>query len=163
LNIFVLDENPKKSAKYHCDKHVNKMLLEATQILNTALYKSDLGTLAFYEKCFENHPCCEWAAESRWNFMYLLQHTHALGEEYISRFSKDEKHLSHRKLTRAFDGMTKEMIRREMPSEPFSEPPLAMPDEYKSEDTVKSYREYYREEKVPQDWCEWSNEKPDWI
>lgn len=163
MNIFVLDQNPKQSARYHCDKHVNKMILEGAQILNTTLHKNDLSTLAFYDKTHENHPCCEWAASSKWNFLALLQHTCALGEEYISRFSKDEKHASHRKLTQAFDGFTKDQIRRELPSEPFSEPPLAMPDEYKSEDVVESYRSYYRDEKASQEWCEWSNEKPDWL
>lgn len=131
MNLFLLDENPKHSAK---------MILEGTQILNTALHKNNLSTLAFYKKTHENHPCCEWASESRWNFMFLLQHTYALGEEYISRFSKDERHASHRKLARTFDGYTKDMIRRELPSEPF-----------------------YRNEKVPQDWCDSSNEEPDWI
>ena len=28
MNIFFLDENPSLSAKYHCDKHVVKMILE---------------------------------------------------------------------------------------------------------------------------------------
>jgi len=29
MNIFLLDKNPEKCAKYHCDKHVVKMILES--------------------------------------------------------------------------------------------------------------------------------------
>jgi len=36
MNIFVLSKNPKRAAKYHLDKHVIKMLLEACQLLYTA-------------------------------------------------------------------------------------------------------------------------------
>ena len=36
MNIFVLDETPKKSAEYHCDKHVVKMILESGQMMCTS-------------------------------------------------------------------------------------------------------------------------------
>lgn len=36
MNLFVLAKNPKRAAKYHLDKHVIKMLLEACQLLYTA-------------------------------------------------------------------------------------------------------------------------------
>ena len=36
MNIFVLDKTPEMSAKYHCDKHVVKMILESGQMLCTA-------------------------------------------------------------------------------------------------------------------------------
>jgi hypothetical protein len=36
MNIFVLHPNPKKAARWHADKHVIKMLLEAVQMLYTA-------------------------------------------------------------------------------------------------------------------------------
>ena len=35
VNIFILDENPKTCAEYHCDKHVIKMILESAQMLST--------------------------------------------------------------------------------------------------------------------------------
>lgn len=38
MNIFKLDENPFVCAKYHCDKHVPKMGLETTQMMNTAIH-----------------------------------------------------------------------------------------------------------------------------
>lgn len=36
MNIFVLSKSPRRAAKYHLDKHVIKMLLEACQLLYTA-------------------------------------------------------------------------------------------------------------------------------
>ena len=36
MNIFVLDRDPEVAARYHCDKHVCKMILEAGQMLCTA-------------------------------------------------------------------------------------------------------------------------------
>ena len=37
MNLFYLDEDLDKCAEYHVDKHVNKMILEAAQILCTCL------------------------------------------------------------------------------------------------------------------------------
>ena len=36
MNIFVLDDSPRKSAVAHCDKHVCKMMIEYAQMLSTA-------------------------------------------------------------------------------------------------------------------------------
>lgn len=36
MDIFRLDNDPTVCAKYHCDKHVVKMILEYAQILSTA-------------------------------------------------------------------------------------------------------------------------------
>lgn len=38
MNIFVLDPNPQIAASYHCDKHINKMAVEACQMLTAAVY-----------------------------------------------------------------------------------------------------------------------------
>lgn len=36
MNIFVLSQSPQEAARYHCDKHVVKMILEYGQMLSTA-------------------------------------------------------------------------------------------------------------------------------
>ena len=36
MNIFILDKNPIKAAREHCDKHVVKMIVESGQMLSTA-------------------------------------------------------------------------------------------------------------------------------
>ena len=38
MNLFYLDEDLDKCAEYHVDKHVNKMILEAAQLINTNLW-----------------------------------------------------------------------------------------------------------------------------
>jgi hypothetical protein len=45
MNIFVLHRNPRKSARWHADKHVIKMLLESVQMLYTAHWVSTYPTL----------------------------------------------------------------------------------------------------------------------
>ena len=42
MNIFHLHKDPKICAKYHCDKHVVKMILETAQMLSTA-YRRNFG------------------------------------------------------------------------------------------------------------------------
>ena len=42
MNLFYLDENLDKCAEYHVDKHVNKMILEAAQILCTVIWVDTL-------------------------------------------------------------------------------------------------------------------------
>jgi hypothetical protein len=37
MNIFVLDLDPRRCARYHCDFHVGKMITETAQILSTVL------------------------------------------------------------------------------------------------------------------------------
>ena len=44
MNIFVLDRNIRKCARYHCDQHVVKMTLESVQILCTVLNERGVST-----------------------------------------------------------------------------------------------------------------------
>ena len=59
MNIFVLDQNIEKCAKYHCDKHVIKMILESAQMLSSVvrIQGFDIG----YKLTHKNHPCSIWA------------------------------------------------------------------------------------------------------
>jgi hypothetical protein len=36
MNIFYLSDDPVQCAKWHCDQHVTKMILEYAQLLSTA-------------------------------------------------------------------------------------------------------------------------------
>ena len=42
MNLFYLDNDLDKCAEYHVDKHVNKMILEAAQLLCTAIWVDTL-------------------------------------------------------------------------------------------------------------------------
>jgi hypothetical protein len=77
--------------------------------------------------------------------------------EYYHRYGKH--HLSVQKL---HDANIVDLICDFIPDGDFTEPPLAMPDEYKVADTVESYRNYYRNTK--QHLHNWTNRGiPAWL
>lgn len=43
MNIFYLNENPVQAAQWHCDGHVNKMIVESCQMMSTAVRMSQPG------------------------------------------------------------------------------------------------------------------------
>jgi hypothetical protein len=145
MNIFFLDWNPKKAAEYHCDKHVVKMILECAQLLYCAHWiLSPCGVPEFaYKKTHVNHPCSIWVRESVENYEWLCNLAMALCEEFTFRYGKTHKTQKH----------IEWLIR----NPPFDIPAihqtpirLAMPDEYKNEDPIESYRRFYRESKMKQ-------------
>ena len=133
MNIFVLDSNPVYAAKYHCDSHVIKMILESAQMMCTVLNEQGFETP--YKSTHKNHPCTIWLRESIDNWYWLYQLAEELNKQYKLRYQKFSNHKS-------FD------VIRKLPTPnlpkigltPFAQ---AMPDEYRSEDAVKAYRKYY--------------------
>lgn len=172
MNVFVLSRDHEKRAQYHCDTHVNKMLLESAQILNTALHLNGAdGRHTFYQPTHKNHPWTKWAARRYANWEWLFEHARALGDEFLYRSEKD-RHATLEKMQDTwidqFDG---DASRREgYLSRNFDEDgartafPQCFDDQYKiAGDPVQAYRDYYVAEKVPQDWCSWTTEVPDWV
>lgn len=106
MNIFILHKTPKINAKYHCDKHVIKMILESVQMLYTAHWILQLDDDWFfncklktnskpYKKVHVNHPCTKWVRESVSNYRYLCVLTMSLCEEYTYRYKKIHKCQKH--------------------------------------------------------------------
>lgn len=139
MNIFVLDTDPRTCARYHCDKHVIKMILESAQLLCTArrMYNEE----APYKATHVNHPCSKWVRESKANYIWLFTLMHHLNDEYRSRYQKTRNHLSYEKMI------------------PYHTPPLkmpgthltpwrqCMPTQYHCDKVVEAYRTYYIHEK----------------
>lgn len=154
MNIFVLDNNPKLAARYHCDKHVIKMCLEYAQLLSTAVHECDgVVTDGLYRPTHRNHPCAIWVRESIGNVMWLRELLKHLGMEYRQRYGKEHRSvavglLAARRLTRCLP------IR---PRTPFV---LAMPDQYRSGDAVAAYRAYYIADKAA--FARWKTGAPKW-
>lgn len=145
MNIFYLDEDPIEAARFHCDKHVVKMIIESAQLLSNVfhvLQPSMVAKSPIYKKTHLNHPSSMWVRESERNFEWLVELFGALCDEYSSRFGKT--HATEKKLRDFFENCPS-------PYGPFkgrwSQPPLCMPDKYKCESRVESYRAYYRGEK----------------
>ena len=153
MNIFILDKDPEKAAHYHCDKHVVKMCLESVQILSSVWIKN--GLPAPYRLTHENHPCVVWAGACRENLHWMLIHSHALFHAYMARYSRIHKSFY------ALIELEK-TGRPNIPSAggitPFAQ---AMPEEYKQEDAVSAYRNYYIKEKAC--FAKWEyTVTPDW-
>lgn len=92
MNIFVLDTDIETCARYHCDQHAIKMILESVQLLCTALNKK--GFVTPYKSTHAKHPCVLWVEESYDNFLWLQELTLALNREYRYRFEKQQDHKS---------------------------------------------------------------------
>ena len=145
MNIFVLDRTPWKAAQMMCDKHIPKMIVESAQMMASALIRhgatpdmmptTKSGTP--YKGGYHHHPCTVWAGETRNNFLWLACHAEQLLSEYLYRFNRYKKHacedaIYHMKYMF-------EMIPRGRTT-PFAQ---AMPDEFKHENAVTAYRQYY--------------------
>ena len=147
MNIFFLSQDPVESAQLMCDKHVaGKMAVESAQMLSTAHRILDGHLLTpeqdslLYKITHKNHPCSMWVRDSADNYLWLYRHFIALCDEYTLRYNKI--HLSDTKF--------REMLKRppaNIPDIGPTDPPLAMPDEYKKTCPIDSYREYYIKEK----------------
>jgi hypothetical protein len=150
MNIFFLDFDVKKCAEYHCDKHVVKMILETAQLLCSAHHVT--GGSAPYKLSHKNHPCSIWTRKSLSN--YLCELGLELSKEYTYRYGK--RHKSQ-------DVIEWCLINKpNIPDIGFTEPAMAMPDEYKVKSVVESYRNYYMGAKSG--FAVWKNrEKPFWF
>jgi hypothetical protein len=152
MNIFILDFDPKKCAQYHNNKHVVKMILETAQLLCGVHWMT--GRDAPYKLSHKNHPCSIWVRSSLENYLWLCELGLELCEEYTLRYKKTHK--------------CKQVIewclinKPNIPDIPFNNPPLAMPNEYKTTSVVESYRNYYMGDK--RSFSIWTNrEKPEWF
>lgn len=137
MNIFYLDEDITKCARFHCDKHVIKMILESAQILCSVLWMHDVK--APYRLTHIHHPCVIWANESLSNWLWLKDLAKALNDEYKYRFNHEKNHKSYDVI-----------LNLEVPSiidHGLTERPQVMPDEFKQVDPVKAYRAYYKARK----------------
>ena len=157
MNIFYLSPCPKQSAKDQCDKHVVKMILESAQMLCTAHRFLDshewADEVGLYKMVHKNHPSSIWVRSSVHNYTWLYVHMVALMNEYTNRYAK---HHASEKLSFALGQHPKKI-----PIVDFTDPPQCMPDEYKNENTVTAYRNYYKGEK--NDFAKWDySEQPDW-
>lgn len=164
MNIFILDERPNFAALYHCDKHVNKMIVESAQMLCTAhrmLVTSDgrkrwIDDCGLYKSAYENHPCTRWARETSGNYYWLCRLFKCLLHQYGVRY--DGKYHSCSRLINRLEVKPENIPDTGFERTPFAQ---AMPDKYKHKDAVYAYREYYWHEKFRI--AQWRfGDTPDW-
>ena len=175
MNRFILDENPKAAAEYHCDKHVVKMILEEAQMLSTAhrildgvetVGQSKSGRKAkrwkldddrndkLYQATHVNHPCTQWSMQTFENYVWSVKLLRYLLDEYQFRYGKKHKCEELYPILR--------FTPTRISSGPLTQFPQAMPDECKRENPVEGYRDYYIIHKVR--FAKWTNRPvPEWF
>ena len=176
MNIFYLDNDPRRCAEMHVDKHCVKMILEYAQLLSTAhrvldgtqhvrLSKagrkqtayvlSDNRESVLYSATHINHPSAIWVRQSDKNYDWLYVMWRELMDEYTYRYNK--VHACEKLII---------PLRRApyaIPKGHFTEPTPAMPDHYKvAGDSIQSYKNYYLGDKTRM--FSWKNRsQPTWI
>ena len=144
MNIFAIENNTDgsidwvASAQSQDNYRVVKMTLETAQLMCSALnILSGDKQITPYKTAHRNHPCTIWARESYYNFIALGLHGIALGNEYNRRFGKQHKSL------KVINQCLELCQSIEFPQIKGTKLPLCMPDEFKSNDIVHSYRTFY--------------------
>ena len=94
MNTFALHPSPIISAAYHCDQHLNKMIIESAQLLCTSIYLTSqhhhFPPNFLYKPTHLAHPCTKWVCESTANAIWLCELAIALESERHIALSKIE-------------------------------------------------------------------------
>lgn len=138
MNIFYLDKDPKKAARYHITAHCSKLILESGQLLSTAvrINNPNLKNDLIYKPAYVKHPCTIAVFSSRKIFRYVVNLGINLNLERKYRYNYDFDHKTINTILEC------EKYINTIPDEDYPWP-LAMPDECRCDDPVLSYRNYY--------------------
>jgi hypothetical protein len=181
MNLFFLDRDLDTLARYHIDRHVGKMQLEAVQLMSTCLWVDKyLGfvpraltpdewavikeakaqeptieerTFTRYLPCHHNHPSAIWMRSSIEHYEWAFCYVQALNDECLYRGYK-----SHASCAEA-QRMPEPKL---LASMGWRDPDQAMPPELKTDDVLADYRLFYMLDKaaIPATWR--GRDKPEW-
>jgi hypothetical protein len=167
MNLFILSLIQKEIAQYMMDKHVSKILLEAVQMLCSAKRLLDPEDTVcinnnIYKLAHKNHPVTIWCRKSKANFLWVLELIEEIHKEWRFRYGHPETkfHKSYLVSLILKENIPDDDKFEEKGLTPFA---LAMPLQYKTDDPVVSYRNYYMSEEK-QKIASWNRkrEKPEW-
>lgn len=147
MNIFVLDKDANNCAKYLCNVHLNKMLIEHSQMLANCYSKESLltapktqsGNIRKYS--YYNHPASIWCRQSLENFKWLWYYSQCIIQE------RQLRGFNQHFCETFIDWIVSRRPDNITDSEELTPNPLCMPDQYKQQDPVESYRQYYINDK----------------
>lgn len=88
MNSMWIDSDLRQAADWHFAEH-QKLILEAAQMLSTALHEYGVGELAPYQKSYVNHPLNVWVRQSSANWFQMRDYASALHESFYG-YSYDE-------------------------------------------------------------------------
>ena len=173
--MFWLARIAQEAAKAHCDKHIVKMPLEATQLLYTAQWLRhgddeswrDAAPLTKtgsrgYGVTHKNHPVALWVRQSPQHYERACVLGLALCREYSERYGRRHACEDHLEFLRE----------NPPPFEPHEgqldlPPPQCMPEEFRVADSasssswdavIQAYRAYYLGSKA--DIAKWAHSEP---
>lgn len=177
MNLFLLSVDHAQNARWHCDKHVVKMILEAVQIVSSVYWidralechvprfltreETKRVTECYkdapfaYKPTHVNHPVVVWARSDAKNFAYVQDYARALSAEYTFRYGKHHKSM---------DVMELVPSPKNVPAVPSPQTFVTCMDEsYRiSNDPVECYRNYYVRAKAS--FCKWKKrDDPEWF
>lgn len=176
MNIFYLSHDPAECARQHLDKHVVKMIVEYGQLMSTAHRVLDgtpyLGKTinnrniqrwllpderesVIWKASHVNHPSGLWLRSSSTHYKWLYSLWLEMLKEYTYRYQK--AHSNERMINWFY------MLPNNIPIKGWlSDPTPAMPDEYKTNNSIQSYRNYYKGAK--KGFAVWKNRPvPSWF
>lgn len=168
MNIFVLDKDPIKAAKWQCDKHCVKMPTETLQMLSCAAIRHNVpeNLLPLTKKGtpvrggYKNHPCSIWAGNNNSNYEWLCKHGIELCKEYTRRYNKT--HFCEKGIFKLWQ------LINYIPDGELEDFPVAINESmncrriegFNQFSIVKKYRLYYQLDKP---FATWKQNKPHWI
>jgi hypothetical protein len=181
MNIFALSPVPEIAAKWHCDSHVIKMIVESAQMLSTAhrmldgnmdrrLSKSGKMRLRYweldddredvlYKAVHTGHPCTVWTMESHSNYKWHYQLFKYLCKEYTLRYGK--VHATETKLLDLLKDPPQNIKKSYMT--PFALAMGASPECMDYNDPIGSYQKFYqtKQDRFKMKWSK--REIPHWF
>lgn len=173
MQIFFLDIDPKQAAQWHGDKHVNKLITEACQLLSMAYRylsgekpghpidhpwcKKCLVAIGYspyaMAKSYINHPCTRWVRHCLGNFIWTVYLGLELCQEKEQRWPENKPHKCKTLLTWFIHNLPPAHLFSDPNSSYFTVPNLAIGPDYSQcliQDenpytaAVLSYRKYYK-------------------
>lgn len=166
MNVFFTNSDPKRCADEHCTVHTRKMIIEYAQMLSTAHRVLDGNEYAdrhgLYKQTHTNHPSAKWVRENSLHYCWLFSVFAHLCENYSK--ASNRSHKTARLLTALAQPP------KNIPAAAtFSPPPMAMPEEFRSDDVAKSYQDYVNSKYA--DWTTrtrkiqvaWHIKQPNWV
>lgn len=143
MNVFALSPEPWLAATWHSDVHVNSQLREGTQLLCTYVHVRGWDSDGLYKPTHPNHLCSRWLRESPVNCRWLHELVWHLNMEFVYRGSGAD-HASLEVADRAWEVIKSH---ENCYKGKLTDWAQSVDKKYVSEDPIKSYIEYYRNEK----------------
>jgi len=155
MNIFYINEDPIIAARELADDHIRKMQIESAQMCCTAHWET--GNEAPYKRAHKNHPSTIWTRQSIHHYRWLVKHGLEICNEFEKRYGK--VHATKQVLLWCKDNEPN------LSNNEFVEPPQCMPEEFRKEDTIEAYKNFYINDKVKVKKLDWKklNNKPKWV